>query len=93
MNIENLSEREILALQYSLLEELKQKPKETVITATIENAPTQSAEEFVKQRFTDNDGNYENNDQYVCRLKWFELGCPKYNKFANKSDYTYNSNS
>ena len=89
MNVENLSEREILALQYSLLEEMKQKPKETMVTATFNREPTMSAEEFIKQRFTDSNGNCETNDQYVCRLKWFELGCPKFNKFANKTDYTY----
>ena len=87
MNIMDLSEREILALQYSLLEQLKQKPADNVITATINK--TQTAEEFIKQRFTDTNGNRETNDQYICRLKWFELGCPKYNKFANKTDYTY----
>ena len=83
----DLSEREILTLQYSLLEQLKQKPADNVITATINK--TQTAEEFIKQRFTDTNGNRETNDQYICRLKWFELGCPKYNKFANKTDYTY----
>ena len=89
MDIGNLSEREILALQYSLLEEMKQKPKETVVTATFNKEPTMSAEEFIKQRFTDSNGNTETNDQYICRLKWFELGCPKYKKFANKTDYKY----
>lgn len=89
MNIMDLSEREILALQYSLLEEMKQKPKETVVTATFNKEPTISAEEYIKQRFTDSNGNPETNDQYICRLKWFELGCPKYKKFANKIDYKY----
>lgn len=147
MNIRDLSEREILALQYSLLEELKhsndnvavispnkevtaslsksfQNEKKTELLSArvkptaksiIEDSNysysdaieyfahklignekeitqnTLSAEEYIKQRFTDKEGNPENNDQYVCRLKWFELGCPKFNKFANKTIYAYQS--
>lgn len=89
MDIRKLSEREILALQYSLLEEMKQKPKETVVTATFNREPTMSAEEYIKQRFTDDNGHRETNNQYLCRLKWFELGCPKLNKFANKTNKSY----
>lgn len=91
MNIQDLSEREILALQYSLLEEMKHKPKETVVTATFNKELTISAEEFIKQRFKNANGNYENNDHYYCRLKWFELGCPKYKHFVNNVNYSYDT--
>ena len=89
MDIGNLSEREILALQYSLLEEMKQKKTSDEITFSVENS--YDVDEFIKQKFKDDDGKEENTSQRLNRLRWFESGCIPYKDFAEQYGLIYQS--
>ena len=77
MDFNNLTDVEILGLQYSILEEIKQK-QNNISTITTAN----NANDFVYQRFTDNKGNIENDTAYICRITWFEQGFPKYKQLS-----------
>lgn len=83
MSITNLSETEIIELQYSLLEELKHKKTNNVQTIIDETPSNQSYEVFIKQVFHDKYGHPESNRAYAHRIAWFELGCPQYKELAN----------
>ena len=83
----DLSEREILALQYSLLEEMKQKKTTNKIPVSVDNS--YDVDEFINQTFKDAEGNRENPYQRLCRKKWFELGCPPLKKFSESQSFKY----
>ena len=79
MTITNLSETEIIELQYSLLEELKHKKTNATIR------PPNNADDFILQRFQNENGEYESDKYYQCRQLWFKYGCCSYRKLAKKS--------
>ena len=83
MDIGNLTETEIIELQYSLLEELKHKKTTNLQTISDETSSNPSYDVFIKQIFYDKNGNPEGNNAYNHRMAWFELGCPKYRELAN----------
>ena len=87
MNLKDMSEVDIISLQYSLLEELKQ--KKTTKTVSINVESSYDVDEFINQTFKDKDGIRENPYQQLCRKKWFELGCPPLKKFSESQSFKY----
>ena len=137
MDIQNLTEREILALQYSLLEEMKHsndnvavispnkevtaslsqsfkdEKKTELLSARVKPTAKQIIENsnysysdaieyfaktltgneeeiekedvvknYISHKYPDNEGNLENANAYLNRLRWFEMGCPPYRILA-----------
>lgn len=75
-NITELSEIDILQLQFNILEELKQKKTNNSFNQDM------SANEFISKRFKDTEGIYESNKCYAYRQIWFQHGCCSYRKLG-----------
>lgn len=76
INVKELSEIDILQLQFSILEELKQKQTND----TSDKNP--DVIKYISKRFKDKDGIYESDKYYYYRQMWFENGCCSYRKLG-----------
>ena len=76
INVTELSEIDILQLQFTILEELKHKKTNG------KSDSNQDAINFVSKRFKDKNGIYESDKCYSYRQIWFENGCCSYRRLA-----------
>lgn len=77
MEITELSEIDILQLQFKILEELKQKKTKNNSNQEMD------AIKFISKRVKDKDGIYESDKYYYYRQTWFEHGCCSYRELGN----------
>lgn len=86
IDLKNLSNRDIIQLQYNLLEELKTDSSKPIVNDVV---GITDCWDYIKQKVTDDEGNIENPSNYLNRLRWFEIGCPTLKELAEYYNLNY----